>query len=119
VRSPEFRSLGCLASSCQLYGLLDTHRERKVCLTNAELAAINLARKSYDIRDVAISLSHGGADLSQFSQQHRLVRFIRSGYCHDITLLKGCLIAGLPLILAERAGHYYKSMGWSLFHEIT
>jgi len=35
--------------------------------------------------------------------------------CHDITLLRGYLIAGLPLILAERAGNYYKSMGWSLF----
>jgi len=40
-------------------------------------------------------------------------------YCHDITLLRGCLIAGLFLILAERAGHYYKSIGWSLFYEIT
>jgi len=33
--------------------------------------------------------------------------------------LRGCLIAGLPLILAEGAGHYYKSMGWSLLQEIT
>jgi hypothetical protein len=39
--------------------------------------------------------------------------------CHDITLLRGCLIAGLPLILTERAEHYYKSMGWSPFHKIT
>jgi hypothetical protein len=42
-----------------------------------------------------------------------------SCFCHDIALLRGCLIAGLPLICAERAEHYYKSMGWSLFHEIT
>ena len=39
--------------------------------------------------------------------------------CHDITLSRGCLIAGLPPILAEGAGHHYKSMGWSLFYEIT
>jgi len=39
--------------------------------------------------------------------------------CHDITLSRGCLIAGLPLILAERVEHHYQSMGWSLFHEIT
>jgi len=42
------------------------------------------------------------------------------GYnCHDITLSRGCLIAGLPLILSERVKHHYKSMGWSLFYEIT
>jgi len=29
------------------------------------------------------------------------------------------LIAGLPLILAEGAGHHYKSIGWSLFYEKT
>ena len=28
-------------------------------------------------------------------------------------------LAGLPLILSERVEHHYKSMGWSLFHEIT
>jgi len=39
--------------------------------------------------------------------------------CHDITLSRGCLIAGLPLILSERVEHYYKSIGWSLFYEIT
>jgi len=39
--------------------------------------------------------------------------------CHDITLSRGCLIAGLPLILSERVEHHYKSMGWSLFYEIT
>jgi len=27
------------------------------------------------------------------------------------------LIAGLPLVCAERVEHYYKSMGWSLFYE--
>jgi len=37
--------------------------------------------------------------------------------CHDITLSRGCLIAGLPLVCTERVEHYYKSMGWSLFHE--
>jgi hypothetical protein len=46
-------------------------------------------------------------------------RLNRSQSCHDITLLRGCLIAGLPLILTERAEHYYKSMGWSPFHKIT
>jgi len=40
-------------------------------------------------------------------------------FCHDITLSRGWLIAGLPLILAERVEHHYKSMGWSLFYEIT
>jgi hypothetical protein len=39
--------------------------------------------------------------------------------CHDITLLRGCLIAGLPLIFTERAEHYYKSMGWSPFYKIV
>ena len=43
----------------------------------------------------------------------------REMHCHDITLSRGCLIAGLLLILAERVEHHYKSMGWSLFHEIT
>ena len=47
------------------------------------------------------------------------VRALAATHCHDITLSRGCLIAGLPLILAERSGHHYKSMGWSLFHEIT
>ena len=39
--------------------------------------------------------------------------------CHDITLSRGCLIAGLPLICTERAEYYYKSMGWSSFYEIV
>jgi len=39
--------------------------------------------------------------------------------CHDITMSRGCLIAGLPLICTGRAEHYYKSMGWSSFHEIA
>jgi len=46
-------------------------------------------------------------------------RSITSSYRHDITLSRGCLIAGLPLILSERVEHHYKSMGWSLFYEIT
>jgi len=29
---------------------------------------------------------------------------------HDITLSRGCLIAGLPLVCTERVKHYYKSM---------
>ena len=37
--------------------------------------------------------------------------------CHDITLLRGCLIAGLPLVCTEKVEHYYKSMAWSIFHE--
>jgi len=44
---------------------------------------------------------------------------LRSSRCHDITLSRGYLIAGLPLILAERVEHHYKSIGWSLFYEIT
>jgi len=47
------------------------------------------------------------------------IKTYRDTMCHDITLLRGCLIAGLPLILAEGPGHHYKSMGWSLFYEIT
>ena len=35
----------------------------------------------------------------------------------DITLLRGCLIAGLPLVCTERVEHYYKPIGWYLFHE--
>ena len=27
------------------------------------------------------------------------------------------MIAGLPLVCTERVEHYYKSMGWSLFHK--
>jgi len=42
---------------------------------------------------------------------------LRARFCHDITLLRDCLIAGLPLICTERAEHYYKSIGWSSFHE--
>ena len=47
------------------------------------------------------------------------MNFTLIALCHDITLSRGCLIAGLPLILAEGAGHHYKSMGWSLLYEIT
>ena len=39
------------------------------------------------------------------------------GVCHDITLSRDCLIAGLPLVCTKRVEYYYKSMGWSLFHE--
>ena len=40
-----------------------------------------------------------------------------SKQCHDITLLRGCLIAGLHLVCTERVEHYYKSIGWSLFYK--
>ena len=46
-----------------------------------------------------------------------LVRLHQHPSCRDITLLRGCLIAGLPQICTEEVEHYYKSMGWSLFRE--
>jgi len=57
-----------------------------------------------------LKLSEPLGDLSPLSNEY---------LCHDITLSRGCLIAGLPPILAEGAGHHYKSIGWSLFYEIT
>ena len=81
----------------------------------------------------------GGAGTAKKSDNHRIITpsnqvprtqiscsHCRVPLCREcfwkfipVTLSRGCLIAGLPLILAERVEHHYKSMGWSLFYEIT